>query len=189
MIKYFCDRCNKEIMCDGLCVPIYARDGLGVELVHIKNKHLCAECTKQFNMVKDRLDDVDDFFGMSDEDINLMEYDFKVGDQVITDIGEIGYIESICKCEKCKNRGFYEPSVVTQIGSDRIYITDTDKASGFSSFYRIGKYTFGNLDRDFLDSLIRTKREYIDEKVNELSAYYDQLDVVEYFDKQQEVEL
>ena len=52
---------------------------------------------------------------------------FKVGDQVITDDGRVGVIESICDCESCKDRGFYEPRVKMQDGYDQIWITDTDK--------------------------------------------------------------
>ncbi len=187
MIKYYCDRCEKEFANDGICVPIYAQDAFGVKLVHLNDKHLCPECAKKFNTIKGRLDDVDDFFTMSNEDISLMEYDFKIGDQIITDIGEVGYIESICDCEKCKERGFYEPRVITLIGADRIYITDTDKENNFSSFYKIGKYTFGNLNRDLLERLIRTQKEYVDEKMNELDMYYKQLDMIEYISGQKEV--
>ena len=183
MIKYYCDRCEKEFANDGISVPIYAKDAFGVEIIYLKDKHICPECVKKFNMVKDRLDDFSDFFTLTDGDIGLMEYDFKVGDQVVTSIGEVGYIESICECEKCKERGFYEPRVTTTIGADRIWITDTDKENNFSSFYKIGKYTFGNFDRDCLDNLIKSKQEYVDEQLNELNAYYKQRDMIDYIER------
>lgn len=103
MIKYYCNRCNKEI-----------KDN--------SNQRLCEEC---YNL--------------------LYEYDFQVGDEVITSIGEVGIIDYICKCVHCKERGFYEPHVISQ-GSEFILITNNSKENGFKNFYKIGKYTFGNIN-------------------------------------------
>lgn len=72
MIKYFCDKCGNEIVSNGLAIPIYAYDGLGVALLFIGNKHLCDECVKKFDMIKDRLEHEQDFFEVSDEDTSLM---------------------------------------------------------------------------------------------------------------------
>lgn len=78
------------------------------------------------------------------------EYKFKVGDEVITSIGETGVITGICKCDMCKRRGFYEPIVKCEDEDDYITITDTDFRNGFRSFYKIGDYVFGNIDFDTL---------------------------------------
>lgn len=176
MIKCFCDKCNNEIKSDGLVVPIYARNRMGVRLLFVGNKHLCNECVKKFNVVKDRLEYEEDFFDMSDEDIALMEYDFKVGDEVITSTGQVGVIESICDCDFCRDRGFYEPKVSTTKGVDGIYITDSDKRTNFSSFYKIGKYKFGNIDKESVKRDIETETKNIEDATNRLEEYRKQLE-------------
>ena len=176
MIKYFCDRCGNEFKSNGLTVPIFARDGLGAKLLFAKNKHLCDECAKKFNMVRSRLKYEEDFFDMPDEDIVLMEYDFKVGDEVITSTGQVGIIESICDCEGCKKRGFYEPKVKLTNGVYDIYITDNDKNNNFSSFYKIGKYKFGNIDKESVNCDIEYETHYIEEATKRLEEHRKQLE-------------
>lgn len=176
MIKYFCDRCRNEFKSNGLMLPIYARDSFGAKIVFACEKHLCDKCAKKFNMIKDRLKYEEDFFDMSDEDIALMEYDFKVGDEVITSTGQVGIIESICDCERCKKRGFYEPSVSLIHGVYDIYITDNDKENGFSSFYEIGKYKFGNIDKDSINRDIELEAHNIEEATKRLEEYRKQLE-------------
>lgn len=176
MIKYFCDRCGNEFKSNGLAIQVYARDGIGTKIWFEDNKHLCAECADKFNMIKDRLEYEEDIFSMSDEDIALMEYDFKVGDKVITSTGEVGVIESICDCYKCKERGFYEPKVKTTKGIYDIYITDNDKKNGFSSFYEIGKYKFGNVDKESIKRDIEYETHNIEEATKRLNEYRNQLE-------------
>ena len=69
----------------------------------------------------------------------------KIGDEIITDTGVRGLVDSICNCEYCAERGFYEPTIRTKSG-DIIYMTDTDMKNGFVSFYKIGTNILGNLD-------------------------------------------
>ena len=181
MIKCFCDRCNNEIKSDGLAVPIYARNGMGVRLLFVGNKHLCNECVEKFNVVKDRLEYEEDFFDMSDEDIALMEYDFKVGDEVITSTGQVGVIESICDCDRCKERGFYEPKVKLVHGVYDIYITDNDKNNSFSNFYKIGKYKFGNIDKESIEYDMEIESRNIEESTKRLEEYRKQLERMSWF--------
>jgi hypothetical protein len=176
MIKYFCDRCENEFKSNGLAIPIYARDGLGAKLMFVGDKHLCDECTKKFNAIKYRLKYEEDFFDMSDEDISLTEYDFKVGDEVITSTGQVGVIERICDCERCKKRGFYEPNVKLTKGVYDIYITDNDKNNNFSNFYKIGKYKFGNVDKESIKCDIERETHNIDEAASRLEEYRKQLE-------------
>ena len=175
MIKYFCDKCGNEFKEFGLAVPVYAYDNLGVKLAFIDQKHLCNECANKFNMIKDRLKHEEDFFEMSDEDIALMEYDFQVGDVVVTSIGETGYIDSICDCGRCKARGFYEPQVRLTEGVYDIYITDNDKNNGFSNFYKIGKYVFGNVDKESIQHNIDVEEHNIKVATARLEIYRQQL--------------
>ena len=165
MIKYFCDRCGKECGKGARTIERFAYDGLGIKIVWIRNDHLCKECDEKFMSIHDKLKNEDDIFDMSDEDIELLRYTFKVGDKVITDDGRTGTITSICDCERCKKRGFYEPKVETDIGVGPMWITDTDKENGFISFYQIGDRVFGNLDEESvckeLDEITERQRQLI----------------------------
>lgn len=154
MIKYFCDRCGKEITGN---VNTVAEETEAIDIdanVVAKWKemfHYCDEC--QY------------------EDLTC---GFKVGDQVITDDGCVGVIKSICDCERCKKRGFYEPNVEMTIGNDQIWITDTDKKNGFISFYKIGKRVFGNVDKEATKRI----RERMADLRHELVGYESQLNVL-----------
>lgn len=68
MIKYFCDKCGNETESDCLIVPSYIHDFLGNAILFTGNKHLCEECAKKFNMIKDHLECEEDFFSMSDDE-------------------------------------------------------------------------------------------------------------------------
>ena len=165
MIKYFCDRCGKESKETVYCMEMYAHDGLGCAISYIGIKHLCEECTEKLMTIKDQLKNEQDILDMTDEDIELLRYTFKVGDEVITSDGRTGTITSICDCDLCKKRGFYEPKVEMDIGVDQIWITDTDKENGFISFYSIGDRVFGNLDEESvckeLDEITERQRQLI----------------------------
>lgn len=78
--------------------------------------------------------------------MNINDYVFNIGDEVITANGEKGKIVDICKCEHCEERGFYEPTWEDEDG-DLLWITDYEAAHGFWNFYKIGEYTFGNLNK------------------------------------------
>ena len=175
-VKYFCDKCGNEIQSDGIEILIPARDSLGTVLCVGGHKFLCDKCAEKFNLVKDRLEHAEDFFDMTDDDIALMEYDFKVGDTVITDTGMVGVIESICDCDRCKARGFYEPMVkVTDGADDTIWITDTDKENGFISFYQIGEYEFGNIDKESVKRWIENENNNIKVASKRIEKYEKQL--------------
>ena len=70
-----------------------------------------------------------------------MKYEFHVGDYVEDVTGRIGYINSICQCKHCEERGFYEPHVIYNNG-DCDYITVYECEKGFPSYKRIGQYEF-----------------------------------------------
>lgn len=167
MIKCYCDKCGIETAVNKLTRVIeydYACDLRGNKLVGFpKAEHdLCEECYEKYKKLNI---DIGDFMAMSDEEIELALYTFKVGDQVITADGRVGTITDICTCEKCKERGFYEPKVTTEIGVYNIWITDTDKNNGFISYYKIGDRVFGNIDekeeRRLEEDIYTRKREII----------------------------
>lgn len=61
------------------------------------------------------------------------------GDFVETVDGRVGYIKSICRCEKCRERGFYEPIVHFTDGEEDC-ITKYEAESGFKGYRRIGRW-------------------------------------------------
>lgn len=172
MIKYFCDRCGKECDKDAMTIQRFAYDGLGATITWIRNDHLCKECIDKFLTVKDKLKHDDDIFNLSDEDIELLCYTFKVGDKVITNDGRTGTIRSICYCDRCKERGFYEPKVVTDDDMDPIWITDTDKDDGFKSFYQIGDRVFGNINEESVNKELEEIGERYNKLVKQQSVIY-----------------
>jgi hypothetical protein len=151
MVKYFCDRCGKETKI-AIAMPIYVHDGKGHVIEQIGSKDICEDCAKKLAEVKDELVKkhyLQDFLLMSDEDIELFRYVFKVGDKVIASDGLTGTITAVCTCSECKRRGFYELTVEMEDGSID-YVMATDKKRGFDAYYSIGDRVFGNLDEEYV---------------------------------------
>lgn len=69
------------------------------------------------------------------------KYDFHVGDYVEDIDGNVGYIDFICDCDKCKERGFNEPRIRYKSG-ETDYITVYQLNNLEKSYRRIGKYEF-----------------------------------------------
>lgn len=86
-----------------------------------------------------------------------MKYDFRVGDYVEDVTGRVGYIQSICQCEQCKARGFYEPFVLYTDGNSD-YITAYEYENGFPGYKRIGQYDFTEKDEGKIEPLDYTER-------------------------------
>lgn len=78
---------------------------------------------------------------MSKLKANEPKYDFHVGDYVEDIDGNVGYIDFICDCEKCKERKFDEPRIHYTSG-ETDYITVYQLESLDKSYKRIGKYEF-----------------------------------------------
>ena len=86
-----------------------------------------------------------------------MKYEFHVGDYVEDVTGRVGYIQSICQCEQCKARGFYEPFVLyTDGNSDCITVYEYER--GFLGYKRIGQYDFTKKDESKIEPLDYTER-------------------------------
>ena len=83
------------------------------------------------------------------------KYIFRIDDEVITKHGRVGKITSICTCERCEERGFYEPTIDFGDGYYN-YITHWDEEDEFSHYYKIGDHIFGNLDLESQQQLIST---------------------------------
>ena len=79
------------------------------------------------------------------------DYEFAIGDKVVTIYGEVGHVVDICKCETCAERGFCEPIWKVDGSIVEKWITIYDAESGFDDFYQIGKYRF---DHEFNKELV-----------------------------------
>lgn len=158
MIKIYCDKCGKEIT-DNVNREVEETKAVDLHGVVVAKwtdiLHYCDECQ-----------------------YNELTCDFKVGDQVITSTGKVGTITSICTCDQCKDRGFYEPTVELEIGDGSIWITDNDKRVNFRSFYKIGDRVFGNIDEECVVNNIKSKKEFIKEQQEELIQLEGQLNVI-----------
>lgn len=96
------------------------------------------------------------------------DYKFKVGDKIITTEGETGTIVQICECVKCVERGFYEPTWVSDESGEFMYITDCDAADGFSGYHKIGEHRFSDLDEITVLNRIRNYRNELGKLCNQL---------------------
>lgn len=110
------------------------------------------------------------------------EYIFHVGDEVITDDGRVGKITSICTCDRCEARGFYEPSVKFEYEDYSNYITHWDYESGFERYYKIGDYLFRNLDLESVQRLIDKHEESL------IKLYRNRKVVLQLMEEQNEME-
>ena len=108
-----------------------------------------------------------------------MNYKFHVGDYVEDADGHVGYISEICTCEKCKERGWYEPSIRYTDGTED-YISNYD-VDGIPTYYKhIGAYDFTKKEKkkielleyngspDWDDSLLLDKINELVDAVNKL---------------------
>lgn len=144
MIKYFCDRCGNEIkgkVHEETSITEASSYVTGEVVATWKSVvHICDDCEQ-----KD------------------LTCGFRVGDRVITADGRTGTITDICICDRCKERGFYEPTVT--FDNHREYISISDKNDGFKSYYSIGDRVFGNLDEKSvckeLDEITERQRQLI----------------------------
>lgn len=85
------------------------------------------------------------------------KYDFHVGDYVEDIDGNVGYIDFICDCDKCQERGFSEPRIRYKSGeTDYITVYQLDNLEKL--YRRIGKYEFSKKQRVIksIDSFIVT---------------------------------
>lgn len=81
----------------------------------------------------------DELDKMSSTKLLMMPEYLREGDFVETVDGRVGYIKSICRCEKCRERGFYEPIVHFTDGEEDC-ITKYEAENSFKGYKRIGRW-------------------------------------------------
>ena len=166
MIQYFCDRCGKETKIeDSYRIPPRMKNDNGI--MHHGGFLICIDCYHRWREVLDRVSDLD-FVRMTDNELEPYRCDFKVGDEVITNDGRVGKIVDICTCNKCRERGFFEPTVELNDGSTD-YIMIDDLANGFKSYYKIGNHIFGILNEEAVNKEIDDTYKRYKELIEQLA--------------------
>ena len=87
------------------------------------------------------------------EENNITDIQFNEGDFVENKDGKIGYISSICHCDECKKRGFFEPTITYSDGTTD-YISNYSVKTVSSDYKQIGTQKF--LTEDVLRNRITT---------------------------------
>lgn len=106
--------------------------------------------------------------------MNPMDYEFNIGDEVITVEGQRGYITYICHCERCVERGFFEPSWEDERG-EMHYISNYVAENGFDHYYKIGTYYFNPFRKD----IVIEKIEYYEDIANQMKKQLSVINEVE----------
>lgn len=100
----------------------------------------------------------------------------RTGDKVITADGRVGRVTSVCECEECAKRGFFEPTYKIKGDPEDHYIMIGQYQAGFPDFYLIGKNFFGNkISPDEIESRIAEQREVVRTETEKLDALRKQL--------------
>lgn len=97
---------------------------------------------------------------------NITDIQFHEGDFVESSDGKIGYISSICHCDECKKRGFFEPTIQYLDGTTD-YISNYSAKTIPSDYKQIGTQKFSTEDvlRNRITALEKENKE-LKEKVN-----------------------
>lgn len=97
---------------------------------------------------------------------NITDIQFHEGDYVESGDGKIGYISSICHCDECKKRGFFEPTI-TYLDGTTDYISNYSVKTVTSDYKQIGIQKFSKEDelRNRIAALEKENKE-LKEKVN-----------------------
>lgn len=79
--------------------------------------------------------------------MDIKDYEFHIGDEVITTEGKTGKIVRVCDCDMCADRGFYEPFWKDENDKHERCISIYDAKCGFDAYYKIGNYHFNDFDK------------------------------------------
>ena len=106
------------------------------------------------------------------------DYEFAVGDKVVTIYGDVGRVVGICKSSSCVKRSFDELTWKSDNKDEVEWITFLDAASDFDEYYQIGKYQFDHkFDKEFV-------RGMLVEKELEVARLKKQLEVIDVLEKE-----
>ena len=99
----------------------------------------------------------------------ITDIQFHEGDYVENSDGKVGYISSICHCDECKKRGFFEPTITYSDGTTD-YISNYSVKTVSSDYKQIGTQKFSTKDvlRNRIAALEKENKE-LKEKVDNLT--------------------
>lgn len=94
----------------------------------------------------------------------ITDIQFHEGDYVESSDGKIGYISSICHCDECKKRGFFEPTITYSDGTTD-YISNYSVKTVSSDYKQIGTQKFSTKDvlRNRIAALEKENKELTEE--------------------------
>lgn len=97
----------------------------------------------------------------------ITDIQFHEGDYVENNDGKIGYISSICHCDECKKRGFFEPTITYSDGTTD-YISNYSVKTVSSDYKQIGTQKFSTEDvlRNRIAALEKENKELKEEVDN-----------------------
>lgn len=98
---------------------------------------------------------------------NTTDIQFHEGDFVESSNGKIGYISSMCHCDDCKKRGFFEPTI-TYLDGTTDYISNYSVKTVSSDYKQIGiqKFSTENELRNRIVALEKENKELKEEVDN-----------------------
>lgn len=99
---------------------------------------------------------------------NITDIQFHEGDYVENSDGKIGYISSICHCDECKKRGFFEPTITYSDGTTD-YISNYSVKTVSSDYKQIGTQKFSTEDE------LRNRITVLEKENKELKRKVDNL--------------
>ena len=102
------------------------------------------------------------------EENYITDIQFHEGDYVENNDGKVGYISSICRCDECKKRGFFEPTITYSDGTTD-YISNYSVKTVSFDYKQIGTQKFSTEDvlKNRITALEKENKE-LTEKVNYL---------------------
>lgn len=106
------------------------------------------------------------------EENNITDIQFHEGDYVENKDGKIGYISSICHCDECKKRGFFEPTITYSDGTTD-YISNYSVKTVSSDYKQIGIKKF--LTEDSIENTLKNKIAALEKENKELKEEVDNL--------------
>ena len=100
----------------------------------------------------------------------ITDIQFHEGDYVESSDGKIGYISSICHCDECKKRGFFEPTITYSDGTTD-YISNYSVKTVSSDYKQIGTQKFSTKD------VLRNRIAALEKENKELKENVDNLTI------------
>lgn len=99
------------------------------------------------------------------EENNITDIQFHEGDFVENKDGKIGYISSICHCDECKKRGFFEPTITYSDGTTD-YISNYSVKTVASDYKQIGTQKFST--EDSIENILKNRIAALEKENKEL---------------------